>query len=251
MNIKRVHIDLIKPYWRNPRKNEKAIESVKESIKKYGYNQPIVVDEEYVIIVGHTRCKALRELGYEEIDVIVKTDLSEDKAKQYRIADNKASEKAEWDEDLLMYELREIETTDDMSIFFNEGELDMLLEIEDDLNLDDSPTSIDETYREETQATIRAEIRKEVSNEYDENKEELEKEIEARVQAEMREQIREEVERENQKIRDYEEKKKAEFVKKSDEKEDDYIEIECPHCDEKYVLSRSELLRAGKLQRTV
>ena len=114
-----VNISLIKPYWRNPRENTLAIEKVKESIKNYGYNQYIVVDENYIIVAGHTRYKALLELGFTEIPVIV-ADLDKDKAKEYRIADNKTNEYSEWNFSFLVTELREIKEIDRLQAVFKE-----------------------------------------------------------------------------------------------------------------------------------
>lgn len=107
MNITTVNLDLVKPYWRNPRKNESAVSAVMESIKKYGMNVPIVVDKNYVILTGHTRYKAMRALGITEAPVVV-ADISEKKAKQFRIADNKAHEFSEWDVDTLKSEIEDI-----------------------------------------------------------------------------------------------------------------------------------------------
>lgn len=104
MEIKEVSIDLIKPYWKNPRSNEKTIKYLKESIKKYGFNVPLVLDKNYVIITGHARYKALRELGYSKVPVII-SNLSENEAKEYRLADNKIQEYTTWDEDMLREEL--------------------------------------------------------------------------------------------------------------------------------------------------
>lgn len=126
INITNLKLNEIKPYWRNPRKNEKAIEAVKQSIKDYGFNQPILVDAKKVIIAGHTRYKALLELGYSEAPCIV-LDLSAAKAKEYRIADNKTSELAEWDMTALIPELREIENLENMQVFFEDFNLDSLL----------------------------------------------------------------------------------------------------------------------------
>lgn len=115
--IKKISLGDIKPYWRNPRINDQAVEAVMESIKEYGYNQYIAVDTKNVIISGHTRFKALTRLGFQEIDVFV-LDLSAQKAKKYRIVDNKTSELAEWDMKQLIPELREIENVGDLDIFF-------------------------------------------------------------------------------------------------------------------------------------
>lgn len=99
----------IKPYENNPRRIPKdAVEAVKQSIKDYGYVQPIIVDPEGVIVVGHTRHKAITDLGYEEVPVYV-MDLPEDKIRQYRLVDNKTGELSDWDMNALVIELREWE----------------------------------------------------------------------------------------------------------------------------------------------
>lgn len=99
--------------------NDESVEAVKTSIEQFGYNQPIVVDAENVIVVGHTRYKALQQLGYTDIQVL-QLDLSPQKAKAYRIADNKAGETSFWDYKKLIPELREIEDIATMQAFFQE-----------------------------------------------------------------------------------------------------------------------------------
>jgi len=123
--VKILKLSDIKPYWRNPRKNDKAVDVVKRSIELYGYNQYIVVDKKNVIIAGHTRYKALLELGYSEAEVIISLDMPDQKVKQYRIADNKTNEIAEWTEDLKI-ELREIEDLGIMQEFFAENLKEMI-----------------------------------------------------------------------------------------------------------------------------
>lgn len=105
----------ITPYHNNPRKNDDAVQYVARSIREYGFKQPIVVDKNQVIIAGHTRWKAAQLLGLTEVPVIVADDLSEDQAKQYRLADNKVAELAVWDFSALEEELGAIDF--DMSQF--------------------------------------------------------------------------------------------------------------------------------------
>lgn len=95
----------LKPYDRNPRRNDAAVDAVAESIKQCSYIAPIIVDEDGVILAGHTRYKALKKLGYTECEVIVKAGLTEDQKRKYRILDNKTNELAEWDIELLNIEL--------------------------------------------------------------------------------------------------------------------------------------------------
>lgn len=242
MNIQNIHIDHIRPYWRNPRKNEKAVEAVKKSIEEYGFNSPIVVDKNFVIIAGHVRYKALRELGYSEVPCVV-LDISEEKAKQYRIADNKTSELADWDTDKLMFELREIEELKNMDIFFKENELEKLLP---DLSLLNSGFAISDTEKKEIEQKVRGQIIEEVGQQ--EPTEQIEKQVEERVRQEMEAELKKRLEAENKRIQQLEEKMKRDFELKSRRREEDYVEVECPYCCEKYILSKSELRRASKLQ---
>lgn len=127
LNIETVAIELVKPYWRNPRVNDAALEPVKQSIQKFGFNQPLVVDAKGVIIVGHTRYRALMELGATEVPII-KVKLSKAKAAEYRIADNKTAEFAQWDNNKLIDELRSMtDAGEEMAAFFGGHELADLL----------------------------------------------------------------------------------------------------------------------------
>lgn len=126
MKIVLVSIDRVQPYWRNPRKNDKAVKGVSESIQRFGFNSPIVVDSEMVVIAGHTRLRAARLLGLTEVPVVV-AELPPEKAKAYRIADNAAGGIATWDEAALAEELRGIDSAEDMGVFFKPGELEALL----------------------------------------------------------------------------------------------------------------------------
>lgn len=103
------HIDSIRPYWRNPRRiTDRAIDAVKDSIERYGYQQPIVIDPAGVIVTGHTRYAALRKLGVEQVPVIV-ADLPDSKIKEYRVLDNRLGELTDWAHDELVAELREFD----------------------------------------------------------------------------------------------------------------------------------------------
>jgi len=99
----------LKPYPGNPRQNDAAVEAVAESIRQFGFRQPIVVDGDNVIICGHTRFKAAGKLGLEEVPVHVATDLTPEQIKAYRIADNKTADLAVWDYELLPIELNELQ----------------------------------------------------------------------------------------------------------------------------------------------
>ena len=105
MLIEIIEIDKIFNYDKNPRINNQAVEKVKESIKEFGFRQPIVTDENMVILAGHTRFKASQELNLKNIPVHIAKDLSEAQKKAYRIADNKSNEFSEWDNGLLKSEM--------------------------------------------------------------------------------------------------------------------------------------------------
>ena len=121
MEIKKVKLFQIKEYEKNPRKNDEAVDSVAESIKQVGYCSPILVDENYVILAGHTRLKALKKLGWEEANVIVRNGLTDEQKRKYRLLDNKTAEIAEWDLELLELELDDLDFGD-FDFEFNFGE---------------------------------------------------------------------------------------------------------------------------------
>lgn len=105
MELVKKRLDDIVPYANNPRKNDQAVEAVAESIKQCDYIAPIVVDEDGVILAGHTRYKALLSLGYTEAECVVKAGLTDEQKRKYRLLDNKTNELAEWDLELLAGEL--------------------------------------------------------------------------------------------------------------------------------------------------
>lgn len=109
MKMMKLALDKIKPYENNPRKNDDAVNAVAESIRQCSYITPIIVDENYVIIAGHTRYKALIALNVEEADVLVCSHLSEEDKKKYRFLDNKTGEKATWDFLKLEAELKDLD----------------------------------------------------------------------------------------------------------------------------------------------
>lgn len=112
MNIVNKKISAIVPYEKNPRKNDKAVKYVAESIRNFGFKVPIVIDKDNIIVAGHTRLKAAIQLGYTEVPCIIADDLNDEQIKAFRLADNKVSEQAEWDYDLLGDELDDIFTID-------------------------------------------------------------------------------------------------------------------------------------------
>jgi ParB-like chromosome segregation protein Spo0J len=91
MHIEERPISSIRPYENNPRLNDAAVDAVAASIREFGFRQPIVVDEDGVIIVGHTRFKAALKLGLETVPVHVAVGLSPAQAKAYRLADNQTA----------------------------------------------------------------------------------------------------------------------------------------------------------------
>ena len=107
--LKSVKLSMLVPYENNPRRNDDAVEAVAESINQCGYVAPIIVDEDYTILAGHTRFKALLELGREDADILMVFGLTEEQKKKYRLLDNKTNEIAGWDFNLLDIELEEID----------------------------------------------------------------------------------------------------------------------------------------------
>jgi DNA modification methylase len=140
MKIINFYVNDLVPYEKNPRKNDKAVKAVANSIKEFGFKVPIIVDKNNVIVAGHTRLKAAIKLGLEEVPCIIADDLTEDQIKAFRLADNKVGEIAEWDEAKLLIELQDIQM--DMSQF--EFDINLGKDVEDDdfeVELPDEPVS--------------------------------------------------------------------------------------------------------------
>lgn len=121
MKITDRRLDSIEPYENNPRRNDEAVEYVADSLREFGWKQPIVIDRNGVIIAGHTRYKAAKLLGLETAPCLIADDLTEDQVRAYRIADNKVSDFAVWDNKLLLEELELI--PDDLFTGFDVSEL--------------------------------------------------------------------------------------------------------------------------------
>ena len=136
----------LKPYENNPRINDEAVTMVAKSIKEFGFKNPVIVDNEKVIIAGHTRLKASLELGLEEIPVIIADDLTEDQANALRLIDNRSSEVAEWDFEKLKNELDNIEMNmDDFDFNFDELNIEDMKPIEEDnFDLEEALEEIEE-----------------------------------------------------------------------------------------------------------
>lgn len=108
-NLKYLSVDDLIPYENNPRNNDEAVDYVAKSIEEFGFKVPIVVDKNNIVVAGHTRLKASKKLGFEKVPVIIADDLSDEKIKAFRIADNKVAEIAVWKEEELHQELTELE----------------------------------------------------------------------------------------------------------------------------------------------
>ena len=124
MNIVMKKLTELKEYENNPRNNDEAVDAVARSIEEFGFKVPIVITSDHVIIAGHTRLKASKQLGLKEVPCIVADDLTDEQIKAFRLADNKTAELASWDFSKLEDELELIEM--DMSLFgFEDLELDV------------------------------------------------------------------------------------------------------------------------------
>lgn len=119
----------IKPYPNNPRKNDDAVTATANSIKEFGWQQPIIVDKDNIIIAGHTRYKAAKQLNMDKVPVVVAKNLSKEQVKAYRLADNKTGEIADWDSEFLEDELANIIDFDMEDFGFEQ--------IKNDVNIDD------------------------------------------------------------------------------------------------------------------
>jgi len=106
--ITKIKTEDIKPYAENPRNMELSLPKVKESISSFGFNQPILLDREYIIITGHTRYAAAKELGIAELPCIIVDELTPNQIRAYRIADNKVGQDGTWDVGLLKEELKKL-----------------------------------------------------------------------------------------------------------------------------------------------
>ncbi len=136
MKIQQIDIDKIIPYINNPRKNLNS-DKVASSIKEFGFQQPIVVDKDMSIIVGHTRYEAAKKLDLKTVPVVI-ADLPPLKAKAYRIADNRLNEDSEWDYNFLNIEFTDLLDNhyDLDSLGFNNQELENFITFEKDLEQD-------------------------------------------------------------------------------------------------------------------
>lgn len=139
MEIKELKLGDIKPYDKNPRKNDEAVQYVAASIKEFGFKVPIVIDKDNVIVAGHTRYKAAKKLGLKTAPCVVAEDLSDEQIKAFRLADNKVAEKAEWDLDLLDEEMIDLVEFDMEQFGF-----DLVVEMDEEVQEDDGDLEIPE-----------------------------------------------------------------------------------------------------------
>lgn len=127
----------LRPYTRNPRKNDQAVDAVANSIREFGFKVPVVIDKNGEIIAGHTRYKAAKKMKLEEIPCIIADDLTEEQIKAFRLADNKVGELADWDFDLLSDELDGIFNIDMEQFGFLEQEDNERNDISDKITTDE------------------------------------------------------------------------------------------------------------------
>lgn len=150
MKIENWPIGKVKPYGKNPRTNDNSVEDTAKSIKEFGWQQPIVVDKNGVIIVGHTRLKAAKKLNLKEVPVTVAVGLSEKQVKAYRIADNKTGDKSVWDNKLLLGELEDI--GDESFTGFSTSEIfDDVLDEQDNSPIEENESGVQYTLSFATQ----------------------------------------------------------------------------------------------------
>ncbi len=116
MQITYKNLKEIRPYEKNPRNNDAAVDKVANSIKEFGFKSPIIIDKHGVIVAGHTRYKASVKLGLKEVPCIEANDLTESQIKAYRLADNKTAEFSEWDFSLLEDELEDLSIIPDLDM---------------------------------------------------------------------------------------------------------------------------------------
>ena len=142
--MQEIEIEKVIPYSRNPRKNQ-HVDKVASSIKEFGFQQPIVVDNENIIIVGHTRYQAAKKLGMLKVPVIVADKLSKNQVKAYRIADNRVAEESQWDNELLNLELLDLQKQefDLESLGFESNELNRIFNQDDPLFVSPEQTGME------------------------------------------------------------------------------------------------------------
>lgn len=153
MELETIELKKIIPYKNNPRNNDNAVESVEASIKQCTYINPIIVDEDNIVLAGHTRLKALTKLGYKKCQVLRVKDLNDEQKQKFRLLDNKTNEIANWDNSLLAMELKDLDFGD---FDFNwPDDLFTLPEPQND-DLSDEQLEDDKYYGDERERTFEA-----------------------------------------------------------------------------------------------
>ena len=130
MNIAELSLSDIKPYPNNPRKNKKGIAAVKRSIEEFGFTQPLIINAEWVILCGHTRYEAAKELNLAAVPVIVKTDLTPQQERAYRIADNRVTQETDWDKWKLRSEFSKLFSDGDYFTGFTQDEISDIMSMD-------------------------------------------------------------------------------------------------------------------------
>lgn len=138
MEIVLKKLNELKPYAKNPRMNDDAVEYVMNSIKEFGFKVPLVIDKDGIIITGHTRYKASQKLGLKEVPCIIADDLTDKQIQAFRIADNKVSDYSIWDNKLLLEELEDI----NFEVFTGFDVSDLFEDIKDLDELDEKNTEV-------------------------------------------------------------------------------------------------------------
>ena len=204
LNIQELDINLIKPYWRNPRKGG-GVEQIKISIEKFGYSVPITVDKDYFIITGHQRFLAIKELGLKKVPCVIKDDLTEQQIKEFRIADNKLSELSEWDEDLLRREIQDLESV----VGFEQSEINNILGIMEEETKGDTADSLEDPETEDVGMTQEERLAK--------------------------------LEKEEEKFKKREEKESKKFEDITEKSKNDLLKLICPHCLKEFEMKRGDI----------
>lgn len=151
MEVLNMKLEKIKPYPNNPRDNSHAVDKVAKSIEQYGFQQPIVVDKNNIIIAGHTRYCAAKKLGLKKIPVVVAVKLTEKQVQAYRIADNKTSDYAIWDNKKLLDELEQLENETVWTGFSESDYFEDILDEADNEPIEDNKKGVTYTLKFNTQ----------------------------------------------------------------------------------------------------
>lgn len=142
LRVQYMPLSNLKPYDKNPRDNSKAVARVAKSLTEFGWKQPLVVDKDMVIIVGHTRYQAAKSLGMDSVPVVVADDLPPEKVRAYRLADNKTSDFSIWDNKLLLEELSDLSEFDVFTGFDESEQFDRVLDEKENDPLKDNEDGV-------------------------------------------------------------------------------------------------------------